>query len=249
MKTTKFYSLEEVRAVRKKAAQLRDSGKFEGIRNWFLIEFDLNTGLRVSELADLVHGDIYCGLGKQYVEVREGKGKKYRVVIVAESFIRDVYSYYVSWKEACGLSTANDAPVFTKRNGRRLTPRALQKAFAKCAASAAAHRKNTHSLRHTYSTYLDIVTGRADARLVQEQLGHASVVTTERYLGENTPEEFKKVALERLYALFKGELDIQDLIGPAYASNLFLPCRRSGRRAHSKEEQWKKKQSKQPKPV
>jgi site-specific recombinase XerD len=216
MESDKFYSLEEVWALRRKAGQLRDSGRFEGIRDWFLIEFALSSGLRVSELASLLHGDVCCGCGKYYVEVRRGKGGKRRVVTVAESFVREAYSYYVSWKEACSLSTAEDAPLFVKRSGKALTSRALQKAFAKCAVLSGVHRKNTHCLRHTYSTYLDIVTGRADVRLVKEQLGHSSILTTEIYLGENTPEEFKKVALEKLYALFKGEIGMEDLMEQAY---------------------------------
>lgn len=142
-----YYSVEETWALMRTMAKLHRSGKFNAIRNWFLVHYDLNSGLRVEELSDLKHGDFFVIMGKSYVAVRQGKGNKKRNVPISEE-VRNDYLYYVDWKEACGLSTAKDSYVFTKRNGDKLTVRALQKLFRKCAAMANLERKNIHCLRH-----------------------------------------------------------------------------------------------------
>jgi len=155
-------------------------GKFEDIRNWYMIEFDLNTGLRVEELEKLIHGDIFIIQGQSSVLVRQGKGDKKRVVRISKACC-NLCSHFQKWKESYGLSISKDSPVFTKRNGKPLTKRALQKAFSKCAIRAGLSKKNIHCLRHTYATFLLSATGKI--RFVQKQLGHSKITTTQTYAG------------------------------------------------------------------
>ncbi|RLI97237.1 MAG: hypothetical protein DRO96_01035 [Candidatus Aenigmatarchaeota archaeon] len=196
-----YYSVEEVWALMRVMKSLHRSGKFECIRNWFLVHYDLNTGLRVEELSELRHGDFFVELGKSYVVVRQGKGNKRRNVPVSEELRRD-YVYYVDWKKACGLSTAKDSHVFTKRDGNKLTVRALQKLFTKCAGMAGLERKNIHCLRHTLITHL--LDSGAPPRLVQKMVGHASIKTTQRYMGISKNKKRIKDSLSNLYCLYKG---------------------------------------------
>ena len=54
---TKCLSKSEVRKLKKFCLQLKIKGlrdkKFTAVRNWFMIELGLNTGLRVQEIASL----------------------------------------------------------------------------------------------------------------------------------------------------------------------------------------------------
>ena len=193
----KFYSLEETRTLIETAKKLRLSKRFEAIRNWFLIEFDLNTGLRVEELADLKHGDLYVSLGKSHVEVRAGKGNKRRIVMISER-LRHSCEYYCNQKQTRGLSVEKNSHVFTKRNGQSLTTRALQKSFTQCARLAGLCETNIHRLRHTYATYL--AETKVPLRFVQKQLGHSSIKTTEQYMGVSR--EHIKLSLNKLHNLF-----------------------------------------------
>lgn len=196
-----YYSCEEVWALMRVMNGLRRLGKFGGIRNWFLVHYDLNSGLRVEELSDLRHGDFFVDLGKSYVVVRQGKGNKRRNVPISEELRRD-YLYFVSWKNACGFSTAKDSHVFTKRNGNKLTVRALQKLYTKCAGIAGLERKNIHCLRHTFITH--VIDSGAPLKLVQKMVGHASIKTTQRYMGISKNKKRIKDSLSNLYCLYKG---------------------------------------------
>ena len=196
-----YYSAEEVWALMRVMRELHRLGKFEGIRNLFLVHYDLNAGLRVEELSDLKHGDFFVELGKSYVVVRQGKGDKRRNVPISEELRKD-YLYYVDWKNACGLSTAKDSYVFTKRNGCRLTVRAVQKLFTKCAGMAGLERKNMHCLRHTFITHL--LDSGAPLKLVQRMVGHSSIKTTQRYMGISKNKKRIKDSLSNLYRLYKG---------------------------------------------
>jgi len=176
----KYYNEEELRLLLKTIRQIRDLGKFEGIRNWFMTEFDLNTGLRVEELERLTHGDIFIEQGQSSVLVRQGKGDKKRMVMISAD-CRHLCNHFQKWKLAWNLSISKDSPVFTKRNGKSITKRALQKAFSQCALKAGLSKKNIHCLRHTYATFLLSATGKI--RFVQKQLGHSKITTTQTYAG------------------------------------------------------------------
>lgn len=203
-----YYSIEEVCSLMGVMRDAHSCGKFEAVRDWFLVLFDLNTGLRVEELTDLKHGDFFVELGKCYVVVREGKGDKKRNVAISEELRRD-YLYFVEWKQSCirdekkrfvGLSTAKDAPVFSKRHGGKLTVRAVQKHFSKYAFLAGLENGGIHCLRRTYLTHLLGCNGQP--RFVQKQAGHTSLKTTQRYLGISKNKQQIKESLSNLYKLY-----------------------------------------------
>lgn len=176
----KYYNEKELRALKQTIREIRNIGKFEDIRNWFMIEFCLNTGLRVDELAMLCHGDLFINEGKSSVLVRLGKGNKKRVVRISKN-CRELCLYFLEWKKSYGLCILKEHFVLTKRNGQGLTKRALQKAFSKCAARAGLSKRNIHCLRHTYATFLLYATGKL--QFVQKQLGHSKITTTQIYAG------------------------------------------------------------------
>jgi len=78
-----------------------------------------------------------------------------------------------------------------------MTTRALQKIFKRCAEKACLRSSySIHCLRHTYACFL-LKAGNWNLRLVQKQLGHARISTTQVYADVMMPDV--KKALDRLY--------------------------------------------------
>lgn len=166
------------------------------VRDWFMIELGLNTGLRVEEMRELKCGDLNIQRGQASISVRKGKGNKPRNVKISENF-RSRCKRFLEWKKRRGQSIEPDSRLLTSNKGTQLSKRALQKAFKKCIKKAGLpEHYSIHSLRHTYGTYL-LKAGNYNLRLVQEQLGHSSVRVTEVYAG--LLDSDLKRAVERIY--------------------------------------------------
>lgn len=198
----KFLTLafDKVRQLRKhcgrKKAGALGRREFLGVRDWFLIELGLNTGLRVQELSDLRCGDLLISGNEASLIVRKGKGNKKRFVWLSQSF-KESCKGFLAWKRKQGHAVDAEAPLLTSEQGERVTKRALQKAFKRIARAAGLESYySIHCLRHTYGTHL-LRAGSFNLRLVQEQLGHSSVRITEVYtklIGSDV-----KQAVNRLY--------------------------------------------------
>ena len=196
----KYLKLDEVRSLRRACREARNKalrhGKPTPVRDWFMTELGLESGLRVEEMTDLKCGDLHIQAEQSSVSVRKGKGDKPRTVRISKRF-KSVYKWFLEWKAGHGQEIAPEAYVLTTGKGQQLSTRALQKAFKRCMARAGLPaRYSIHSLRHTYGTHL-LKAGRYNLRLVQEQLGHSSVRVTEVYAGLIDTDV--KQAVERLY--------------------------------------------------
>jgi site-specific recombinase XerD len=197
---SKFLSNEEVRrlkkATRKRAQAAQERGMGTPVRDWFLVDLVLSTGLRVQETADLKCGDMFVSDGKSSLVVRRGKGGKPRVVRLGPDF-RTHVGEYLEWKRRNSEPTEPESPLLrSSRTGWHMSRRALQRAFKRCAKNAGlSPRYSIHSLRHTYATAL--LRASNNLRLVQRALGHSSLRVTEVYLGVASTDMDK--ALRRLY--------------------------------------------------
>lgn len=144
----------------------------EGARDAAILETLYGGGLRVAELCGLNRGDIDFTAGTVRVL---GKGRKERVVPVGECAL-DALSAWLDVAPGGG----HDAPVFTTPTGLRLYPRLVQLMVKRYLALAGLPVDLTpHKLRHACATHL--LDHGADIRHVQEQLGHASLSTTQVY--------------------------------------------------------------------
>jgi len=173
------------------------TGRTVPVKDWFVIVVATETGLRVQEMADLTCGDLFLSPGRSSVRVRNGKGGKKRIVRVAERF-REMANEYLTWKVEQGESIGDDAPLFSVK-GRFMTKRALQKSFKRSVKRAGIVQRRgvgIHSARHTYGTFL-LKASKNNLRLVQEQLGHGSITTTEVYTHVLNSDRDR--ALARLY--------------------------------------------------
>lgn len=167
------------------------------IRDYFIIHLALSTGLRVMEIAQLNCGDIFLKDCISSLIVRKGKGGKKRQVLFNGSFTKHCKEY-LHWKKNVGESIEPDQPLLLSSNTKKhFSTRAIQKTFKRCIEKAnIAMHYSIHCLRHTYACQL-YKASRWNLRLVQKQLGHSRISTTEVYSDVMRPDLHR--ALERLY--------------------------------------------------
>ena len=167
------------------------------IRDSFIINLGLSTGLRVMEIAALKCGDLFLEHPVPFLLVRNGKGGKRRIVYFNSRFQRHCRGYLI-WKKKTGEPLGpNDPLLRSSVTGSHLTMRAIQKTFKRCAKKAGLSSSySIHCLRHTYACFL-LKASNWNIRLVQKQLGHARVATTQVYADVMMPDTRK--AVDRLY--------------------------------------------------
>jgi len=153
-----------------------DLSQPEGHRNRCMLEVLYSCGLRVSELVNLRISDLF--LDEQFIRVM-GKGSKQRLVPIGEPAIKAI-RLYREVRDTGPVQKAAEDILFLNRRGGKLS-REMVFHIVKDQAAAAGIRKNIspHTFRHSFATHL--VENGADLRVVQQMLGHESILTTEIY--------------------------------------------------------------------
>ena len=146
------------------------------LRDRALLELGYASGLRVSELVGLERNSV---LWEDRAVRVLGKGDKQRLVPFGKPAARALERWLEGGRPHLVRRGPEEA-LFVNRWGRRLSRMGFWKILAGYARSAGlAGRVSPHVLRHSFATHL--LAGGADLRVVQELLGHASVVTTQIY--------------------------------------------------------------------
>jgi site-specific recombinase XerD len=188
---TKYLDIKKVKKLRLALIKARvlTPNKLITARNWFMVELGLSAGLRVDEMVNLKISDLNLNDRQPSLMVKQGKGNKPRTVYFSESFKNECI-LYLSRRNKLGVKSDY---LFTNTVGRQLTKRALQKAFKSCLKlTDLESHYSIHCLRHTYGSYL-YKSSNHNLRLVQEQLGHSSIRTTQIYAGVMNDEIRKAV--------------------------------------------------------
>lgn len=190
---------EEVRKLRRTCRQAREYGlrqrNFTAIRNWFMIELGLNAGLRVDEITSLRCSDLLIDKNRSSIVVT-GKGNKKRAPWISSAFKKTCLDY-IGYKKSFGYSTNPEDYLLNNLKGDKITKRALQKFFKILIRKAGlSEHYYIHCLRHTYTTFL-LKASNYNYRFAQQQLGHASIKTTQVYASVIDSEGRK--AVEKLY--------------------------------------------------
>ena len=154
----KFLSYEAIQ----NALELIDRSSWIGLRDYALILFLYATGARISECLELSHTDIEG----EWLHIRHAKGEKERIVPIAKVAREAINAYIAAFKYD------NDF-IWANYRGDKLSRISAYKITQKYLGVS------PHVLRHSYATSL--ITGGADLRVVQELLGHASLLTTQIY--------------------------------------------------------------------
>jgi len=135
-----------------------------------LIEFMIYTGLRISETKNLLIDNI--DPDNNQLLVREGKGGKDRHVPISNNLLSKINMY---------LQGRKHGYLFTKKNGKEYSVRALQHKIEKAIKACNFEKPglSTHSLRHTFACMCLSKGLRLED--IQLLMGHSSRVTTEIY--------------------------------------------------------------------
>ncbi len=144
-------------------------------KSQLIIKMLYSSGLRLSECLNLKINDLE--LKEKIGWVRNGKGGKDRIFILADEFINDLSRY---------LNYHSGPYVFS--GDKELTPRNVQKIIKRAALKAGITKDvSPHKLRHSFATHL--LDSGTDVRVIQELLGHSNLQTTQIYT---------KVSLEKI---------------------------------------------------
>lgn len=146
-----------------------------GPRDRALLEVLYGCGLRVSEAVGLKISNVYLQDG--FVSVI-GKGDKQRMVplgeMAAEAIVR-----YMDVRIGPASPEYSDI-LFLNRFGRSLSRVSVFSMVKRQAIAAGVQKEiSPHTFRHSFATHL--IENGADLRVVQEMLGHESILTTEIY--------------------------------------------------------------------
>lgn len=133
-------------------------------RDALLIRTIYATGMRISEV---------CGLHAEHIDFAEGtirvrgKGGKIRIVFCDKTTLGLIRDH---------LEGKKTGPVFEGRAGKEISPRTVQHVFELYAPEGI----TPHKIRHSYAS--ELYRRSHNLRVVQENLGHNSIQTTEIYI-------------------------------------------------------------------
>lgn len=143
---------------------LRLIDSIDDLRDKLIVRTIYATGVRVSELCNMNIEDI--DFDEHTIRIR-GKGDKIRLVFVDEDTLVEILSF---------IGTRTSGPLFVGQQGKHISSRAIQHIFKHYAPSGI----TPHKIRHSYAS--ELYKRSKNLRVVQENLGHTSIKTTEIYL-------------------------------------------------------------------
>ena len=164
-------SVEEVSSI----IESVDLSTWTGKRDRAILEMLYGCGLRVSEAANLRISKVFADEG--FVSV-VGKGDKERLVPMGEMAVDAFHEYMDARIEP--FSQQYDDILFLNKFGKPLSRVAIFNMVKRQAMAAGIGKEiSPHTFRHSFATHL--IENGADLRVVQEMLGHESILTTEIY--------------------------------------------------------------------
>jgi site-specific recombinase XerD len=154
-----------------------------GIRNRALITVLYRGGLRLSEALALQPKDIDSTTGS--ITVLRGKGGKRRTVGL-DPGASALLERWIERRSRLGIGGRR--PLFCTLQGRPLKSSYIRTLLPRLARKVGIEKRvHPHGLRHTHAA--ELAAERIAVNLVQQQLGHASLAATDRYLRHIAPVE------------------------------------------------------------
>jgi len=143
---------------------LRLIDSIDDIRDKLIVRTIYATGVRVSELCNINIEDI--DFDEHTIRIH-GKGDKIRTVFIDDDTL-DELTKFIGHRIA--------GPLFVGQQGKHISSRAIQHIFKHYAPQGI----TPHKIRHSYAS--ELYKRSKNLRVVQENLGHTSIKTTEIYL-------------------------------------------------------------------
>ena len=143
---------------------LRLIESIEDPRDKLIVRTIYATGVRVSELCSMNIEDI--DFDEHTIRIH-GKGGKIRIVFIDDDTLSEIQSF---------VGNRIIGPLFVGQQGKHISARAIQHIFKHYAPAGI----TPHKIRHSYAS--ELYKRSKNLRVVQENLGHSSIKTTEIYL-------------------------------------------------------------------
>ena len=145
-------------------------------RNKAMLELMYSSGLRVSELINLMVNDI--DLDNSVVRIF-GKGSKERIIPLNDYAI-DALKEYILYHRPKLFKQKENNYLFLNNHGKQMTRQGFFKILKNIAKEKQIKTEfSPHTLRHSFATHL--LKHGADLRSIQELLGHSDISTTQIY--------------------------------------------------------------------
>lgn len=152
--------------------QLLDA--IEHPRDRAIVHALLASGLRISELTDLMYDDVQ----EKSVLVKNGKGGKARITFITPECRKDLDAYLTTKKRTEYFFTNNQKRQLSRQYVARIVTE-----YAK--ASGIEKHVSPHTLRHSFAT--NMLRKGARVEVVQKLMGHANIQTTLIYMHFTNP--------------------------------------------------------------
>lgn len=144
---------------------------FEGVRDQLMIEVFYQTGIRSSELINLIESSI----GSTQIKV-VGKRNKERIIPITNNLVKLIEKYR-GYKEQKGFTSSS---FFLLKTGKKLYPKFVyRKINIYLSKVTELEKKSPHVLRHTFATHM--LNSGAGLEVLKELLGHANLSATQVY--------------------------------------------------------------------
>ncbi|MCK4958178.1 MAG: site-specific integrase [Planctomycetes bacterium] len=154
------------------------------IRNITMANVMLEAGLRVNELVQLIHSDLWfqsVPVSTLIVRQAIAKGNRERKIPVSQQLRTIIFQMAkeVWWPDQC---EPTDFAFYINDPKEQLTTRTVQRIIKKAGMTSIGIKVTPHMLRHTFASR---VLAKSNLKVVQELLGHSSIATTQRYCHPN----------------------------------------------------------------
>jgi len=154
-----------------------------GLRNRALLVVLYRGGLRLSEALALKPKDVDAAAGT--ITVLHGKGDRRRTVGLDDGAFA-ILARWLERRQALGLT--GRTAIFCTLEGKQLKASYVRTLLPRLAARAGIEKRvHAHGLRHTHAA--ELATEGKPVNLIQAQLGHNSLATTDRYLRHIAPQQ------------------------------------------------------------
>lgn len=154
-----------------------------GIRNKALIVILWRAGLRCKEALSIMPKDLDQAHGT--IRVLMGKGKRSRVVGL-DPQAWAVLQRWLDRRHQLGIN--GRSTVFCTLAGEPLSPQYVRNLLPRLAHKAGIEKRvHAHGLRHTHA--FELANEAMPIHVIQQQLGHSSLATTDRYIRHLNPQQ------------------------------------------------------------
>lgn len=169
-------------------SEINEDESFSNVRNRLIVDMLYSTGMRRSELINIIDSDINLSL--KQIKVL-GKGNKERLIPISDGLIKIIKDYQslrddeIKREENYLLVTDKGTKLYPK-----LVYNVVRTMLSKYSTS---EHKSPHVLRHSFATHM--ANKGAELNSIKEILGHANLSATEIYMHNS---------IERLKTVYKG---------------------------------------------